>query len=101
MLSGERSLYWKLTGRETLEYFAALYHVPPKDTRERIDRSLAAVKLSDREDDYVERYSTGMRQRLAPPRAVLPPPPPVIPPRPTPGPAPPTSHPLCRPLRPL
>src|SRR5438128_1633026 len=29
MLSGERSLYWKLTGRENLEYFAALYHVGP------------------------------------------------------------------------
>lgn len=65
MLSGERSLYWKLTGRDNLEYFAALYHVPPKETNERIDRSRAAVKLSDREDDYVERYSTGMRQRLA------------------------------------
>src|SRR5437773_5749289 len=64
MLSGERSLYWKLTARENLEYFAALYHVPPSETRVRIDRALAAVNLSDRADDYVERYSTGMRQRL-------------------------------------
>src|SRR5437773_378194 len=64
MLSGERSLYWKLTARENLEYFAALYHVSPNQTRVRIDRALAAVNLSDRADDYVERYSTGMRQRL-------------------------------------
>src|SRR3979411_2787730 len=35
MLSGERSLYWKLTGRETLEDFAALYHVPPAVTEHR------------------------------------------------------------------
>ena len=56
MLSGERSLYWKLTARENLEYFAALYHVPPKETKTRITRSLAAVQLSDRADDYVERY---------------------------------------------
>ena len=75
MLSGERSLYWKLTGRENLEYFAALYHVPPRDTRSRIDAVLAAVKLADRADDYVERYSTGMRQRLALGRALLPDPP--------------------------
>jgi ABC-2 type transport system ATP-binding protein len=75
MLSGERSLYWKLTARENLEYFAALYHVPPKQIATRIESSLAAVKLTDRADDYVERYSTGMRQRLALARALLPDPP--------------------------
>src|SRR5260221_14328 len=48
MLSGERSLYWKLTARENLEYFAALYHVPPKEQTARIDAALAAVKRSER-----------------------------------------------------
>ncbi len=75
VLSGERSLYWKLTARENLEYFAALYHLPPRRTRERIESVLDAVKLTDRADDYVERYSMGMRQRLVLARALLPDPP--------------------------
>src|SRR5919197_4710601 len=63
MLSGERSLYWKLTARENLEYSAALYHVAPAETRARIDHVLAAVHLTERTEEYVERYSTGMPQR--------------------------------------
>jgi ABC-2 type transport system ATP-binding protein len=72
VLSGERSLYWKLTARENLEYFAALYHVPPAEARKRIPQVLAAVRLAERADDYVEKYSTGMRQRLVLARALLP-----------------------------
>jgi ABC-2 type transport system ATP-binding protein len=72
VLSDGRSLYWKLTARENLEYFAGLYHVPPAEQHGRIASVLDAVRLEDRADDYVERYSTGMRQRLVLARALLP-----------------------------
>jgi ABC-2 type transport system ATP-binding protein len=72
VLSGERSLYWKLTARENLEYFAALYHVPAPEIGPRITTILEAVHLTDRADDYVEKFSTGMRQRLVLARALLP-----------------------------
>ncbi|HXF81309.1 MAG TPA: ABC transporter ATP-binding protein, partial [bacterium] len=65
VLTGERSVYWKLTGRENLEYFAALYQVPAAVARPRIGDLLDRVGLTARADDLVERYSTGMRQRLA------------------------------------
>src|SRR2546427_11884649 len=37
MLMGDRGLYWKLTGRENLDYFGALYHVPRADRAKRIE----------------------------------------------------------------
>src|SRR5208337_3400375 len=45
MLTGERTLYWKLTGRENLEYFAALYHMDPSYTKKRIEELLTLVGL--------------------------------------------------------
>jgi len=71
IFSGERSLYWKLTGRENLEYFAALYNVEPSETESRIDLLLGKMDLGAKANELVERYSAGMRQRLAIARALL------------------------------
>jgi ABC-2 type transport system ATP-binding protein len=71
VLAGERSIYWKLTGRENLEYFAALYHIPPATARERIDELLVRMELTDRANELVEKYSTGMKQRIAISKALL------------------------------
>src|SRR2546426_7173692 len=65
VLTGERAVYWRLTGRENLEYFAALHRVPAVQARRRIAPLLHLVELTPRADDLVERYSTGMRQRLS------------------------------------
>jgi len=71
MLTGERTLYWKLTGRENLEYFAALYHLQHSDTKKRINYLLQLLGLGDREGTVVENYSTGMRIRLSFAKALL------------------------------
>jgi len=71
MLTGERTLYWKLTGRENLEYFAALYHMDPSYAKKRTDELLILVGLKEREDMLVENYSTGMRIRLSFVKALL------------------------------
>ena len=61
---GERMLYYRLTGRENLKYFAELYDVPRREVNTRVDKLLEIVGLSERADDEVEKYSKGMRQRL-------------------------------------
>jgi len=61
---GERGLYWRLTGRENLLFFARLYNVPDKIARKRIRELLELIELQDRADDPVEKYSRGMKQRL-------------------------------------
>lgn len=71
VLAGDRSLYWKLSGRENLEYFATLYRVPSREIPKRIDEVLQRMHLLDRADEMVERYSTGMKQRLALARSLL------------------------------
>lgn len=71
VLAGERSIYWKLTGRENLEYFAALYHIPQLIAKKRIDELIERIELKERANELVEKYSTGMRQRIAIAKALL------------------------------
>ena len=62
-------LYLRLTVAENLECFARLYEL--RDVRDRIDRVLKAVKLTDRANDLCGSLSKGLRQRVALARALL------------------------------
>jgi ABC-2 type transport system ATP-binding protein len=64
VFGGERGLYWRLSGRQNLEYWGALYKLSRAEIAERSERLLARVGLSDRADERVETYSRGMKQRL-------------------------------------
>ena len=65
MLMGERGLYWKLTGRENLEYFGALYHLSPAERRRRAAEIIALLDLGELTDRTVETYSSGQKMKLA------------------------------------
>jgi ABC-2 type transport system ATP-binding protein len=65
MLMGERGLYWKLTGRENLEYFGALYHLTPPERRRRASQILDLLKMGEIADRTVETYSSGQKMNLA------------------------------------
>jgi len=64
IFGGERGLYYRVSGRENLRYFADLYGVPISKRDKRISDLLDMVGLADRADHRVEGYSRGMKQRL-------------------------------------
>lgn len=58
----ERNLYWRLSAKENLSYFADLYKVKSKEIK--INELLELVGLTSRANDKVETFSKGMKQRL-------------------------------------
>jgi ABC-2 type transport system ATP-binding protein len=64
VFGGDKGLYMRLTGRQNLEYWAALYQVPPAETKRRLEGLLLRTGLAERADDLVQTYSRGMKQRL-------------------------------------
>jgi ABC-2 type transport system ATP-binding protein len=71
IFGGERGLYWRLSAKDNLRYFADLYHVDPDVAKRRLPMLLELVGLNGREDEKVEGYSRGMRQRLHVARCLL------------------------------
>ena len=71
VLAGERTRYWKLTARENLLLFAGLHNIPRKEARRRAEELLSLVGLKEFANVTVEKFSTGMRKRLAIARALI------------------------------
>lgn len=71
VFGGERSLYWRLSARKNLEYFADLYKIPSKYKKQVVEEAVKKVKLEKDIDKKVETFSKGMKQRLQIARALL------------------------------
>jgi ABC-2 type transport system ATP-binding protein len=65
MLEGARNVYWRLTPRENLSFFASLQGIDPRTRREEHDRLLDSLGLLDRADDAVNDFSRGMKGKVA------------------------------------
>ena len=70
-ISDERSFYWRLTGRQNLNFFAALNGLFLEKRRKMIQDVLELTDLGDAADLRFNTYSTGMRQMLVFARALL------------------------------
>jgi len=59
------TLYPKLTGREFLYFICDLYRMSRRDAERRIDEILGEYDLTRWQEEMIEGYSHGMKQRLA------------------------------------
>ncbi len=71
VLGDERSFYWRLTGRQNLRFFAALYGLRGRAGARRIEEVAALLFMGDYLDQRYDAYSTGMRQKLSLARGLL------------------------------
>jgi sodium transport system ATP-binding protein len=84
-LSGTTGLYARLTPRETLRFFGAMYGREGEALERRVEKVLAMFDVTSYADRPNDRLSTGMKQRVGLARAVVHDPPVLILDEPTTG----------------
>lgn len=82
---GERGFFWRLNGYRNLEFFAAIYNVPRRKRQERILEVMRLVGLENNSFLTFQKYSGGMKRKLALARTLLPDPPIIMLDEPTTG----------------
>jgi ABC-2 type transport system ATP-binding protein len=70
-INEERSFYWRLTGRQNLEFFGALNGLRGRRLEAKIAEVVRLTNLEEAAGQRFNTYSTGMRQMLAFARALM------------------------------
>ena len=70
VIGEERSFYWRLTGRENLEFFGVLHNLSLHEVRKRSKAIMGLLEIEDPDKRFYE-YSTGNKQKLALARCLL------------------------------
>lgn len=65
-------MYDRLTAAENLRFFGKLYEIPKKQLEERINELLQLVDMQEWKNTQINKFSTGMKQRINVIRALLP-----------------------------
>ncbi len=69
--TNDRTFYWRLSGRENLDFFATLYNLYGSEKAKRIKMVLQLVEMENKADSRFMSYSSGQKQRLSIARAML------------------------------
>jgi ABC-2 type transport system ATP-binding protein len=69
--SDERNFFWRLTGRQNLEFFGKLYGLTAAQIRMKTAGMLHDMGLDKKADHVFGSYSSGMRKKLAVIRALM------------------------------
>ncbi|HET9578645.1 MAG TPA: ABC transporter ATP-binding protein [Usitatibacter sp.] len=69
--TNDRSFIWRLTGRQNLEFYAALHGCPPREAARRATQMLERFNLAAHGNRLFHTYSAGMKKRLGLARAFL------------------------------
>ena len=70
-LSGSTALYERLTAREMVTYFGALYGLSTEETKLRIDEIFSDLDMHDFADGRCDKLSTGQKQRVSIARSII------------------------------
>ena len=70
-LPEESYLYKFLNAEETLDFYARLFDIPPKDRQQRIDRLIGLVGLDRARKRHLREYSKGMTRRIGLAQALI------------------------------
>lgn len=68
--SDERSFFWRLSGKENLNFFAALYNIPSRQIFKEVSRVIEIANIEEPDKEF-QQYSAGARQRLGIARSLL------------------------------
>ena len=68
--AAERDFYWRLSGRQNLDFFCAMHGLDQKQAERRV-RELLNVFEIDYQDKRFDSYSTGMKRKFSLIRALL------------------------------
>jgi len=71
IIGDERSFYWRLTLRQNLSFFAALYNLNPLQSKKIIKELSCLLEIEDMLERSFQECSTGIKQRLAIARGLL------------------------------